>query len=70
VVTGGFASGGASSGGGEPIPVKGSSEPAPVVIIDLPSADTPVEQLQEEEAEIRDEYGDVTISGKSAKSTH
>jgi hypothetical protein len=69
-VTGGFASGGASSGGGEPIPVKGSSEPAPVVIIDLPSADTPVAQLQEEEAEIRDEYGDVTISGKSAQSTH
>jgi len=47
-----------------------SEEPAPVVIIELPSADEPVEQMQEEEQEIRDEYGDVTISGKSAKSTH
>jgi hypothetical protein len=47
-----------------------SGDPAPVVVIDLPSVDQPVEELQEEEAEIRDEYGDVTISGKSAKSTH
>jgi hypothetical protein len=46
------------------------SEPAPVVVIELPSADEPVAQMQEEEQEIRDEYGDVTISGKSAKSTH
>lgn len=47
-----------------------SDEPAPVVIIELPSAEVPVEQMQEEEQEIRDEYGDVTISGKSAKATH
>lgn len=55
--------------GGIPLP-ETSSDPAPVVIIDLPSVDQPVEELQEEEQEIRDEYGDVTISGKSAKSTH
>lgn len=55
--------------GSIPLP-ETSSEPAPVVIIDLPSVDQPVEELQEEEQEIRDEYGDVTISGKSAKSTH
>ena len=55
--------------GGTPLP-EPSAEPAPVVIIDLPSVDQPVGELQEEEQEIRDEYGDVTISGKSAKSTH
>jgi len=53
--------------GGKPLP---APEPAPVIVIDLPSADQPVEELQEEEQEIRDEYGDVTISGKSAQSTH
>jgi hypothetical protein len=72
-VAGSFGMGdpGMGTGGkaGLPFP-ETSGEPAPVVIIDLPSVDQPVEELQEEEAEIRDEYGDVTISGKSAKSTH
>jgi hypothetical protein len=59
-------------GGGmapEPLPPI-STDPAPVVMIELPSVDEPVAQMQEMEQEIRDEYGDVTISGKSAKSTH
>jgi hypothetical protein len=47
-----------------------STDPAPVIVIELPSADEPVEQMQEEEQEIRSDYGDVTISGKSAKATH
>jgi hypothetical protein len=72
---GGFASGGKSGtddGGGIELPPLPpiSSDPAPVIMIELPSADVPVEQLQEEEQEIRSDYGDVTISGKSAKSTH
>jgi hypothetical protein len=46
------------------------AEPAPVIEIELASAEEPVEQLREEDAEIRQEYGDVTISGKSAASTH
>lgn len=65
---------GSSSGGGPkiPVPVKPipAPGPAPVIEIDLPSAAEPVEQLQEEEQEIREEYGDLTISGKSAASTH
>ena len=56
--------------GGVPLPPPGSSEPAPVVVIELPSSDVPVGELQAEEKIIRDEYGDVTISGRSAKSTH
>ena len=44
--------------------------PAPVVEIELPSVDEPVEQMQEEEQEIREEFGNVTISGKSAQATH
>ena len=68
---GSFGMGDPGAGGKAVLPLpETSSEPAPVVIIDLPSVDQPVEELQEEEAEIRDEYGDVTISGKSAKSTH
>lgn len=60
----------AGKGGiGGPLPTKAST-PAPVIDIELPSTDEPVEILQEEDQEIRDEYGDVTISGKSAKSTH
>lgn len=53
-----------------PVPEKGLPAPAPVIEIDLPSVDEPVAQMQEEEQEIRSEYGDVTISGKSAASTH
>jgi hypothetical protein len=56
-------------GGVKPVP-PGSSDPAPVVMIELASANVSVGELQEEEQEIRDEYGDLTISGKSAKSTH
>jgi hypothetical protein len=68
--SGGSPAGGSDDGGGvKPVPSV-PSEPAPVVVIELPSADVPVGELQEEEREIREEYGDVTISGKSAKSTH
>jgi hypothetical protein len=45
-------------------------EPAPAVVTPLPSADEPIEQMQEEDAEIRELYGDVTLSGRSAKVTH
>jgi hypothetical protein len=63
---------GASSGsGGIDLPVPpGKSEPAPVVVTELPSVDEPIEQMQEEDAEIRELYGDVTLSGRSAKVTH
>jgi len=66
--TAGMASGGAP-GKGDPGP-QPDPEPAPVIVIDLPSADEPVAQMQEEDKEIRADYGDVTISGKSAKATH
>ncbi len=67
--TGGVAAGGTpgKDDGGMTAP---PPKPAPVVVIELPSASEPVEQMQEEEQEIREEYGDLTISGKSAKSTH
>jgi len=68
--SGGFATGGDAIGGGMAPPPRAAPQAAPVVIIDLPSADEPVDQLQEEDQEIRRDYGDVTISGKSAKSTH
>lgn len=68
--TGGFATAGTGPIGFGGASDAGGAEPAPVVIIDLPSADAPVEVLQAEDAQIREEYGDVTISGKSAKSTH
>jgi hypothetical protein len=62
---------GGKGNGGATTPMKPlPSEPAPVVVIELPSAAAPVGELQAEEQVIRDEYGDVTISGKSAKSTH
>jgi hypothetical protein len=48
----------------------GKSEPAPVVVTELPSVNEPIEQMQEEDAEIRELYGDVTLSGRSAKVTH
>jgi hypothetical protein len=64
---GGSVSTGGKGGGGMPLPDPAA---APVIEIQLPSADEPVEILQEVEQEIRDEYGDVTISGKSAQSTH
>jgi len=68
--TGGAASGGKGPGGGMVPPPPVTPEPAPVVVIDLASADEPVAQLQEEDQEIRQDYGDVTLSGKSAQSTH
>jgi len=68
--TGGSPSAGKDAGGGMVPTPPGAPEPAPVVVIDLPSADEPIAQLQEEDQEIRQDYGDVTISGKSAQSTH
>jgi hypothetical protein len=73
VITAGTTSTGGAPGkdpGGMFPPPPPVSEPAPVVLIELPSVDEPVAQLQEEDAEIRQEYGDQTISGKSAKVTH
>jgi hypothetical protein len=66
--TGGFASGGTPS----MVPGPGPSEPeaAPVVAIELPSVSEPIEVLEEQDAEIRESYGDVTLSGRSAKVTH
>ncbi|MDF3069649.1 MAG: hypothetical protein K0R38_5250 [Polyangiaceae bacterium] len=61
---------GAPSMGGTSMVPPGKPEPAPVIEIELASADLPVEQLREEDAEIRQEYGAVTISGRSALSTH
>jgi hypothetical protein len=60
----------AGKGGAEPFPIPTEPAPAPVIVIELPSTDVPVEQLQEEDQEIREAYGDVTISGRSAKATH
>jgi hypothetical protein len=79
---GGSGSGGStgSGGGGPPgsggkagidFPVSpGNSEPAPAIVTELPSVDEPIAQMQEEDAEIRELYGDVTLSGRSAKATH
>jgi hypothetical protein len=72
-VAGSASGGGMSTGGGKgdaPSPIPSDPEPAPVIVIELPSSDVPVEELQEEDQEIRDAYGDVTISGRSAKATH
>jgi len=44
--------------------------PAPEVNIELPSADEPVEELQAADQEIREEYGERTLSGRSAQATH
>jgi hypothetical protein len=63
---GGFGTAGAATGGGGAVPPK----PAPVIDIELPSAAEPIEALQEEDAEIRDLYGSVTISGRDARVTH
>jgi hypothetical protein len=49
---------------------EGDPGPAPEIDIELPSADEPIVELQAEEAAIRDQYGEFTLSGKSAKSTH
>ena len=62
--------GSASTGGKGMLPDPKEPVPAPVIEIELAAADVSVEVLQEEEQEIREEYGDVTISGRSASSTH
>jgi hypothetical protein len=63
--------GGQPSADGDDLPtIPADPEPAPVVEIALPSSDVPIEQLEEEDAEIRESYGDVTLSGRSAKVTH
>jgi hypothetical protein len=67
--TAGFGMGGTSTGMGLPLP-SGQNDPAPVIVTELPSVEQPIEQMQEEDAEIRDQYGDVTLSGRSAKVTH
>jgi hypothetical protein len=48
----------------------GGSAGAPIVEIELPSADEPVEELDERDSEIREAYGERTLSGRSAQSTH
>jgi hypothetical protein len=69
---GSFSTGGFASGGGAPgmDPGSGEPEPAPVIEIELPSVAEPIEVLEEQDAEIRESYGDVTVSGRSAQVTH
>jgi hypothetical protein len=70
-IPGGGSSTGSAGKGGAGLPVSpGKSEPAPVVVTELPSVNEPIEQMQEDDAEIRELYGDVTLSGRSAKVTH
>ncbi len=76
---GGFAGGAPSTGGSfgfagsageeEPLPEL-LPGPAPEVEISLPEASTPVEELDERDAEIREEYGELTIGNRSAQVTH
>ena len=67
--TGGFGTAGTTAAGGGPgIPFP--SDPAPEVEIELPSASDPIDVLEARDAEIREVYGDLTLSGKSAQSTH
>jgi hypothetical protein len=68
--TGGGVAVGGSSGIGMPMLPEGQNEPAPVIVTELPSIEEPIEQMQEEDAEIRDQYGAVTLSGRSAQVTH
>jgi hypothetical protein len=53
-----------------PVMIPDDPEPAPVVDIELVDASEPIEVLEEVDAEIREQYGDVTLSGRSAKVTH
>ena len=70
--TGGFGSGASPGAGG--FGTGGffdeGSVPAPEVDIELPSVEESIVELQAEEEAIRDLYGEFTLSGKSAKSTH
>ena len=68
--------GAAPGSGGIDIGSAGAAEqvgppiPAPQIDITLPSADEPVAQMQSDDARIRDQYGDKTLSGRSARVTH
>jgi len=44
--------------------------PAPEIELSLPAASTPVQELEAQDAEIREEYGELTISNRSAQVTH
>ena len=69
-IAGSFPVAGSSSMGGAAGGFVLETDPAPVVEIELPSADESVAELQEQEEEIRDAYGDKTLSGRSAQVTH
>lgn len=58
---------GTAGSGADPEP---TFPPAPVVEIELPQADVPVETLEERDAEIRSNYGERTLGGRDAQSTH
>jgi len=38
--------------------------------IELPPVDEPVDEMEERDDEIRRHYGEKTVSGRSARSTH
>jgi hypothetical protein len=48
----------------------GGSGGTPDVEIELPPADQPVDEMEERDQEIRENYGERTVSGRSARSTH
>ena len=48
----------------------GGTPGAPVVDIELPPADEPVDDMAERDGEIRELYGERTVSGRDARSTH
>jgi hypothetical protein len=65
--------GGSSAGegdSGEAPSMQEAPVPAPKIEIELPAADEPVEEMQENDEEIRKLYGDKTLSGRSARATH
>jgi hypothetical protein len=41
-----------------------------VIEIELPPSDEPVDEMQAEDEEIRKLYGEKTLGGRSAQSTH
>ena len=51
-------------------PIAQEPVPAPEIVIEIPQADEPVEDMQEADQEIRKEYGERTLSGRSARTTH
>ncbi len=63
-------SGGASQTGSAGAVAIPADEPAPVVVIELPPSDTPVDELQALDTEIRTAYGARTLGGRSAQVTH